>query len=94
MTARLWKCKDGRVINVAGMSDEHVLNALAMLRRKGFVGIREKLDFPYPCGFNGEMARMAAEHEWFDFMSKPSSPAVDWFDDEVARRGLKEKVTS
>ena len=36
-----WTTKDGRKIDIKDMSDCHLRNAVAMLRRNGFVGADE-----------------------------------------------------
>lgn len=32
-----WKCKDGRILNICDMTDDHIVNAIRMLLRKGYV---------------------------------------------------------
>jgi len=58
-----WKCRDGRVVPIIEMATQHIENAIAMLRRKGWVTPEEFVAsyvLPPP---QGEMAQMAWEGE-------------------------------
>lgn len=81
---KTWRTKDGRVLPIHKMTDEHIVNAIRMCQRQGFVG-----EMPsYPSGLNGEMAQYYAEHEWQEAMEK-YLPALGWLEEEADRRGLK-----
>lgn len=63
-----WKCKDGRELELADMSTDHLKNVITMLRSKGTVTPNEYLScLAYACSSNtGEYAAMAAEQELDD----------------------------
>jgi len=81
-----WKCKDGSEIAIKDMTTSHIENALAMLKRDGFVGVGYYLfclNCPMP---NGEMALDVVEREQLNILGSPTSQFVDMFEDELKRR--------
>lgn len=58
---RKWKTKAGQRIYPKDMSLPHLQNIIAMLERKATENMDER---SFPC-FNGDMAQMYAEQEWF-----------------------------
>ena len=72
----MWKCKDGRVIPIASMSDQHLDNAIKMLQRKGLIEIPD-LDAVFSVGayaYSGDTpdgAAMAAEQEFQYMLNNP-----------------------
>ena len=86
--ARIWTTREGEKIPIECMETSHIQNALAMLRRKGFVS-PSAVD-SYMCGSmpRGEMAQDAFWNEFDALLDKPVSEAIDWFEEELGRREL------
>ncbi len=85
---QIWKCRDGKLINVSDMTDQHVSNTLAMLRRQGFIGrntLEAYLAYPPP---QGDMASYYYEQELDRVFSRPVNDWVDVFEEEVKRRHI------
>lgn len=83
-----WKTKDGRTLLIKEMADAHLLNALRMLKRSGFVSpgtIQCYLSAPPP---RGEMAQYYYEQELDQVFQSPVSPTLGYLEDEAGRRGL------
>ncbi len=82
-----WTTKDGRTLNIKDMSTLHLRNAVAMLRREGFVS---EEDFLVCLGaassLRGEMASMYAEQEAYGMKV---SPALGPMEEELASREVK-----
>lgn len=79
-----WTTKDGRKINIKDMSDDHLRNAVAMLRRQGFVGADEyALAIGSAFSMSGEMAQYYAEQSVADMMP---SQCLDAMECEIAMR--------
>jgi hypothetical protein len=88
VTSDVWITKDGRRIPVKEMSDEHIVNTIRMLRRKGGVTVDEFLGMCVAvASVNGEMAQYAAEGEIADARVLP--PVFDALLDEASARGLE-----
>lgn len=84
-----WKTKDGRTLLIKEMPDNHLLNALRMLKRNGFVSpstVQVYLSVPPP---QGEMAQYAYEQEMNQVFQAPVSPTLGHLEDEADRRGLR-----
>lgn len=87
-----WKCRDGRVLLIREMSDDHIRNTLAMLRSKGVVSMRAWQDErpQWAAGFQGEFAQDAAEQSYYDeleaWAKKKHSAHMDAFHLEMAYR--------
>ena len=83
---RVWRTKDKRVILIADMEDEHLLNSIEMLKRNGYCTIAA-----YDAGCaalgsqRGEMAQYYAEQEMTN--AKPCHE-LDWLIEEAKRRGI------
>jgi hypothetical protein len=62
INSKTWKTRNGRKILVHEMSDTHIANTIAMLRRHyKLISIREDLDFALLSSLQGEMAQYAVE---------------------------------
>lgn len=84
---RVWTQRDGTPIAVNDMTDTHLLASARMLRRKGFIGPRTLAAYLGP-GPSADMASLAFEQEQRQVFDAPVSPFVDFFEDEIKRRGL------
>jgi hypothetical protein len=83
-----WTCKDGHEIEVADMTDKHLLNAYKMLKNKGAVSPKT-LAYYLTCKMpNGEMAKIAFDEEFNMLLDAPVSEFVDIFEDEIKKRQL------
>lgn len=85
----LWTMRDGQKIAVKDMSDHHLLTSAAMLKRRGFIGMRALMSYLLGPGPNGEMAQDAFQAEMDEVFERPVNSFVDAFADEIVRRGLK-----
>ena len=82
-----WRTKDGRELVVEGMSTEHIISSLALLKRKGFVSpstVEFYLTCPSPVG---DMAQVAFDQECSRVFSSPVSLFIDVFKAELKKRG-------
>lgn len=85
----IWRSHDGRAVKIKEMNEHHLRNALAMLRRKGFIGpktLAAYLHGPMP---RGEMAQQAFSEELDEVLNAKVNPYIDLLEAEMARRGLK-----
>ena len=74
-----WTTKDGRKIDVKDMSDDHLRNAVAMLRRQGFVGADEyEVAIGSAFSMSGEMAAYYAEQSVADMMPSQCLDAMEY----------------
>jgi len=74
-----WTTKDGRKIDVKDMSNDHLKNAVAMLRRKGFVGADEyEVALGSAYSMSGEMAQYYAEQSVADMMPSQCLDAMEY----------------
>lgn len=80
----MWKCKDGEFIHPRNMDTDHIKNALAMLKRKGFISFSH-WEMCLSCPPQGDMAQMAWEQE---IMNLKPSKFIEIFEEELAKRGL------
>ncbi len=79
-----WTTKDGRVLRLSEMSTDHLKNAAAMLRRKGYCSVDEfELSWSALSMCQGEMASYYAEQACADL--RPTR-ALDALDAEIATR--------
>lgn len=79
-----WTTKDGRKVAIKDMSDDHLKNAVAMLRRNGFVGADEyELAIGGAYSMQGEMAQYYAEQVVADMFP---SRCLDEMEYEISRR--------
>lgn len=81
-----WKTAAGDEIPVADMEERHIRNALAMMRRNGFIGQEDLNCFLYSAGPNGEAAQMAFDAEFQLAMESPVNPWIDVLEAELRRR--------
>lgn len=80
-----WRKKDGSVVPVSKMSDEHLKNAAQMLERNGFVHSITLLSMIQYVGGAPDGAAMACESE---IESSKTSMIADSIFDECKDRGL------
>ena len=81
-----WTTKDGKKIEVKKMSTSHIKNALALLKRRGFIS-PETLEFYFSCRWpTADGALMAFENELDSVLKSPTSPFIDYFEDELTKR--------
>ena len=72
----MWRCKDGRLIPISFMSDQHLDNTIKLLERKGLTEIPD-LDTVFSVGayaWSGDTpdgAAMAAEQEFQYMLNNP-----------------------
>lgn len=90
--AKTWKCKDGRIILITEMSDQHLLNTIYMLRSRNLHEDNNELaDFLSYMPPQGDMALLAWENEFAELMDKPikrKHKAYDSLAIEAYNRGL------
>lgn len=84
---KVWTTRSGEKIPVVNMQTSHIENSLAMLKRNGFIS-PSTVD-NYMCGPmpHGEMAQDAFWSEFDSILNRPVSEAIDWFEEELFRRG-------
>ena len=82
----VWTTAKGEKIPVTEMETSHIENALAMLRRMGYVGPREVSFYAACAGPQGEMAQVAFDQEQNYVFSAPVSDWVDIFVEELQIR--------
>lgn len=88
MTAQpVWTCRDGRRIRIKEMETSHVRNALAMLKRKGAIGLNTVRPYLVGPGPSGEGAQMTFEAEFDELLKHPITKFVDIFEAELTSRG-------
>lgn len=80
-----WRTKDKRVLKISEMEDGHLVNALRMLKRDGWIGPRTLHSYLGP-GPNGDMAQEMFAEEADMMLTRPVHPAVDELEDELRRR--------
>lgn len=84
--SEVWTCKDGREIAVKDMKISHVENALAMLKRNGYIGENE-LALGMMCSQpRGDMAQYYYDQELDRMFTAPVSSFIDVFKEELERR--------
>jgi hypothetical protein len=87
-----WRTRDGRLLRIRAMSNDHLGNAASYLRSRGFISYREwrAMQPEVPHGVNGEMAAYYAEHgfsdEWERWLALKPHIALDAFANELAYR--------
>ena len=87
-----WKTRDGRVLDVSEMDDQHLINTYNMVGRI-FYAYDSELRACLSLSFNGEMAQMAQEAEADRLYKKTShySALRLGFLEEIRKRRLKLK---
>lgn len=84
MSELVWTTKDGQKLRLSQMTTAHINNALAHLRRQGFVGETEfDAAWSAALSFSGEMAQMLAENSASDLVPHM---AIDLFEQELELR--------
>lgn len=81
-----WTTKDGRVLLIRDMEDQHVVNTIKFLRRRGYCSLAQ-FDSAHAalCSLQGDMSTYVAEGEFADM--KPTA-WLDALTEEADRRGL------
>lgn len=82
----LWKTRDGRLLYPLLMNTRHIENALAMLKRKGYIGpstVSFYLSCPLP---HGDRAMDAFDMEYDAVLDAPVSKFVDIFESILKQR--------
>lgn len=74
-----WTTADGRVLIIAEMDTDHLINAINFCRKKHSVAA---LEIPYP-SFQGEMAQYYAEAEWESLVSSSAEEAISGLQDLI-----------
>lgn len=69
-----WLTRDGRILKIKEMETNHIVNALAMLKRNGFVSKDTFENF-----FGGIRS----------LCDKPVNEYIDLFENELGKRGVK-----
>lgn len=93
MDTKQWRTKDGRKLMAEEMSTEHIVSALSLLKRKGFVSL-STLEFYLTCRPpTGEGAQIAFGQECSRIFAAPASPFIDIFEEELKKRGGEEHVS-
>lgn len=82
----IWTTAAGEEIPVADMGERHIRNALAMMRRNGYIGQEDLNYYLYSPGPNGEAAQMAFDAEFAVAMESPANPWIDVLEAELQRR--------
>ena len=84
-----WTMRDGTKILIRDMTDSHLINALRMMNRKGFVPAQEVVD--YLCGGrpNGDAAMDAWNEGLQELAEKHPSRKMDDLAAEALQRGLE-----
>ena len=83
---KLWITQDGRQLDPAAMSTQHIRNALNMLRRNGFVSPKVVSFYMTCVEPNGEMAQVCFDREFQAVMEAPVSEFIDIFEEELRKR--------
>lgn len=88
-STKVWLQKDGTKIRLKDMSDQHIINTVAMLERNAKKIYSAEIDACMSMSFNGEQAQMEQERflsqaEWEDYLP----PIYDDLQEEAQRRKL------
>jgi len=88
MNTNVWKTRDGRVIPVVDMTDDHLRNTLRMIQRAGYVHSKQFVSLlMYACSeFTPDGAADAAKQEWEVARCSKHTDAIL---DEAERRGIE-----
>lgn len=77
-----WTTRTGETINICDMTTSHLANTIAMLRRKGFIGLSELVIY-LGSEPNGEMAQ---DLYFAELNHIKTHPAIDELEAELKRR--------
>ena len=89
-----WETRDGEIIPIREMSDQHLVNTIHYLNRR-HEGYLNLVMLQGPPMFRGEMAQWAAEQEWLSLAdSDPRDlwPAYETLLGEANKRGIEIKT--
>lgn len=84
-----WKMRDGTLIAIKDMSDSHLLNAIKMCERNGYISTRTLSFDVYGPQPQGDMASYYYEQELDAILRAPVSSKLDELEAEAERRGLE-----
>lgn len=76
---KTWTTQDGRVLVIAEMATEHIINAINFCRKKHQTAA---LDIPFP-SFQGEIAQYYAEAEWDSIVCSSAEEAIPGLQDLI-----------
>ncbi len=82
-----WKCADGRILLVSEMENSHIIRAIEVCRRNGFISTKNLGTF-FSKGPQGDAAQLAFEQAQNEAFSKAPLLALDWLEEEADKRGL------
>ena len=84
----VWVSQNGRRTPLSQMATPHIKNALARLRREGYVGLRD-VEFYLTCTPpTADMAEMSFMQEFDRVTESPIFIWVDFFEEELRSRGV------
>jgi hypothetical protein len=85
-----WKPKDGPVLKIRDMDDQHLRNSLKMLRRSYEVWLMKTFLHSFAGEAGGDMAQdMKSMEEEAWLQDPPTWPLLESLEQEVQRRGLQ-----
>ena len=83
---RIWTTREGDLIPIEKLDDDHLLNCIKMLRRKGCIELSTWEFYFCTAGPSGEMASMLFEQELDYILKKHPSQMLDHLVDEWRKR--------
>ena len=84
--AKKWKTQDGRVLLISNMATSHIINCIRRLNRNGYISQRA---WVVPPPSTSDLALMVYEHEVKPTLERTPSKYIDYFNDELKKRGKK-----
>jgi len=87
MPTTTWKTKEGQVLDIKDMSTKHLENAVAMVRRKGFITQDQYLRLA-AYAFGGDTPEMASYYAEGELSQAKVSMALGPMEDELAARKM------
>ncbi len=86
-STKIWQTKDGRKVRICDMTNSHLLNTIKYLEKQTQYA---KAELSYP-SFQGDMAQMCAENEWYAFQEAGPDDVYPIYDDMV-QEALRRKL--
>lgn len=84
----MWTRSNGQKVPISEMGDFHLLAAIAMMRRNGYVSTSDWSLWMSDPGPRGDMAQESLSHKEDPMLDKKPSTLLDGLDTEARRRGL------
>ena len=82
---KIWETKDGNEIEIKDMSNSHLLNTIALLKRKA----NEGAEIVVCCGYSGDDDYITGVTEWVEGQEYLETiPAYPWLIEEANKRKL------